>query len=91
MFYVYIMTNYKNAVLYAGVTNNLARRVEEHKNGEGGVFTKRYRIFKLVYAEKYDNVKQAISREKQIKGYTRAKKEELINSCNPDWNGILPY
>ena len=91
MFYVYIMTNYKNAVLYTGVTNNLARRVEEHKNGEGGVFTKRYRIFKLVYAEKYDNVKQAISREKQIKGYTRAKKEELINSCNPEWNGILPY
>lgn len=90
-YYVYIVTNYGNTVVYTGITNNLARRVEEHKKGLVDGFTKRYKIYKLVYAEKFDDVKQAILREKQIKGYTRQKKNDLIDAVNPDWNSILPF
>ena len=90
-YYVYMMTNYTNAVLYTGVTNNLPRRVEEHKSGQIDGFTKRYKIYKLVYAEKYSDVKKAIEREKQIKGYTRQKKNDLISAVNPDWESILPF
>ncbi len=85
------MTNYDNSVLYTGVTNNLPRRVEEHKSGQVDGFTKQYKIYKLVYAEKFSDVKQAIMREKQIKGYTRQKKNELINAVNPKWESILPF
>ncbi len=85
------MTNYSNTVVYTGVTNNLARRVEEHKTGTVDGFTKRYKIYKLVYAEKFVDVKQAIMREKQIKGYARQKKNELINAVNPKWEELLPF
>ena len=85
---VYMMTNAHNTVIYSGVTNHLARRVYEHKNGLGGVFTKKYNIIKLVYFEVTDNVYAALAREKQIKGGSRKKKMDLINSINPEWKDL---
>lgn len=82
---VYIMTNSHDTVLYTGVTNNLARRVYEHKNGLGGTFTRNYNIHKLVYYEVGDNVHSALAREKQIKSGSRKRKIDLINSLNPEW------
>ena len=84
-YYVYIMCNRYNNVLYIGVTNDLARRVEEHKNGEGSSFTTRYNIRKLVYYERYDEIETAIAREKQLKGGSRFKKVQLITKGNPGW------
>src|SRR5687768_2105511 len=81
---VYIMTNTHNTVIYSGVTSNLARRVYDHKSGLGGIFTKRYNICKLVYYEVTDNVYSALAREKQIKGGSRKKKIDLVNSLNPE-------
>ena len=86
---VYIMTNSKNKVLYTGVTNNLVRRCHEHKNGFIKGFTKKYNINKLVYYEIFDNIEEAIKREKQIKTITRAKKESLINGFNPEWKELF--
>ncbi|MBL8090781.1 MAG: GIY-YIG nuclease family protein [Anaerolineales bacterium] len=86
---VYIMTNAHNTVLYTGVTNNLARRVYEHKNGLGGIFTKKYNIVKLVYYEVADDVNSALAREKQIKGGSRKKKESLIKSMNAEWKDLF--
>jgi putative endonuclease len=88
-YYVYIMTNFHNTVLYTGVTNDLYRRVMEHKSGKGGVFTKKYLLQKLVYYEFGDNASIAIMREKQIKGGSRKKKEDLIHSMNPDWKDLF--
>ncbi len=88
-YFVYIMTNAHNTVLYTGVTNNLYRRAMEHKTGKGGAFTKKYNITKLVYFESGNDVKAAIAREKQIKGGSRKKKEDLINSMNPEWKDLL--
>ena len=85
---VYIMTNAHNTVLYTGVTNNLARRVYEHKNGLGGVFTRKYNVHKLVYYEVGDNIHIAIMREKQIKAGSRQKKIDLINGLNPEWKDL---
>jgi putative endonuclease len=85
---VYIMTNQYNTVLYTGVTNNLMRRVWEHKEGFGSVFTSRYRVTKLVYYESYENINFAIAREKQIKGGSRQKKINLIDNFNPEWNDL---
>jgi len=86
---VYIMTNVHNTVIYSGVTNNLARRVYEHKNGLGGIFTKKYNVNKLVYYEVGDNVNAALAREKQIKGGSRKKKFDLVNSVNPEWKDLF--
>ena len=86
---VYIMTNAHNTVIYSGVTNNLARRVYEHKNGLGGIFTKKYNVNKLVYYEVGDNVHSALAREKQIKGGSRKKKIDLVNSFNPEWKDLF--
>lgn len=88
MYYVYILTNKFNTVLYTGVTNNLVRRIFEHKNGVNDGFTKKYNVHKLVYYECFSNVKDAIAREKQIKGKSREKKMTLINETNPDWNEL---
>ena len=85
---VYIMTNAHNTVLYSGVTNDLARRVYEHKNGLGSVFTKKYNVVRLVYYEVTDNVQAALAREKQIKGGSRQKKIDLIESTNPEWKDL---
>ncbi len=84
----YIMTNKYNTVLYTGVTNDLKRRVFEHKSGLGGVFTSRYNVTKLVYYEACDDVYSAIAREKQIKGGSRQKKIALINAMNSQWEDL---
>jgi putative endonuclease len=88
-YFVYIMTNKYNTVLYTGVTNDLMRRVWEHKEGSGSVFTSRYRVVKLVYYESYESINLAITREKQIKGGSRQKKIYLINSLNPEWKDLF--
>ncbi len=85
MYYVYMLTNWNNKVLYTGVTNNLERRLFEHKNELVDGFTKRYNVYKLVYFECTSDIKAAIAREKQIKGWTRQKKNELIESMNALW------
>ena len=87
-YFVYIMTNVFNNVLYTGITNDIERRVFEHKNGKGGTFTKKYKIFKLVYFEWGNDVNDAIDREKQIKGGSRQAKNDLINSINPEWKDL---
>lgn len=81
---VYIMTNPHNTVLYTGVTNNLQRRVVEHKSGKGSKFTSKYHVTKLVYFEWGDDVNFAILREKQIKAGSRKKKVDLVNSMNSE-------
>jgi putative endonuclease len=86
---VYIMTNFHNTVLYTGVTNNLHRRVLEHKSGKGSSFTARYHVTKLVYFETDCDVHAAIFREKQIKAGSRQKKVDLINRMNPEWKDLL--
>ena len=85
LYYVYILTSRNNTVLYTGVTNNLVRRLSEHKAGVVDSFTKKYHVNRLMYFEMYDYVDLAIAREKQIKGYSRVKKEALINAKNPEW------
>jgi putative endonuclease len=82
------MTNAHNTVLYTGVTNDLARRVYEHRNGLGGIFTKKYNIQKLVYYEIGNDVNVVIAREKKIKGGSRKKKIALINSLNAEWKDL---
>ncbi|MGN0771422.1 MAG: GIY-YIG nuclease family protein [Christensenellales bacterium] len=82
-YYVYILSNKNNRVLYIGVTNDLRRRVYEHKNKLIKGFTSRYNVDKLVHYESTTDIKTAIEREKQLKSWSRAKKEELINKCNP--------
>jgi putative endonuclease len=78
MYYVYMLTNWSNKVLYTGVTNNLERRLYEHKNKLVKGFTEKYNVNKLVYFDSTTDVKAAITREKQIKGWTRQKKNDLI-------------
>ena len=87
-YFVYIMSNsYKN-VIYVGFTNNLKRRVWEHKNGVHDGFTKKYNVNELVYYEHYTNVWSAIKREKAIKGWRRERKNELINAKNAEWKDL---
>ncbi len=85
---VYIMTNFHNTVLYTGVTNNIQRRVLEHRSGKGSTFTSRYHLTKLVYFETGTDLNAAIFREKQIKAGSRQKKIDLIYSINPDWKDL---
>ncbi|MCL2370375.1 MAG: GIY-YIG nuclease family protein [Firmicutes bacterium] len=86
---VYIITNECNTVLYTGVTNNLVRRVYEHKNELVEGFASKYKLKKLVYTETTKDVKDAIAREKQIKRWSRQKKEFLINTLNPNWVDLI--
>ena len=86
--YVYILTNYSNKVLYVGVTSNLIKRIYEHKNGFVDGFTKKYNCKKLVYYEIFDNIEEAIKREKFLKGKKRNFKINLINEFNPSWNDL---
>ena len=88
-FYVYIMTNFVNEVLYTGVTNDLKRRVTEHKERKGKSLTSRYNTTKLVYFEAFEDAYSAIAREKQIKGGSRQKKIDLINKMNPEWKDLF--
>ena len=82
------MTNKKNGVLYTGITNNLTRRVYEHKEKLISGFTNKYNLTKLVFFEETREANDAIAREKQIKGWLRKKKIELIESQNPDWRDL---
>jgi putative endonuclease len=84
-YYVYILSNKAGTVLYTGVTNNLARRVTEHREKSVPGFTSRYNVYRLVYFEESEDVLAAIEREKAIKGGPRWRKLELILSLNPDW------
>ncbi|NMC11803.1 MAG: GIY-YIG nuclease family protein [Chloroflexi bacterium] len=86
-YYVYIMTNHSRT-LYTGVTNDLFRRVLEHKQKVIPGFTKKYNITKLVYFEEMNDIREAITREKQIKGWLRSKKIALIEEVNPDWEDL---
>ena len=88
MYYVYLLTNENNRVLYTGVTNDLERRLFEHENGLAEGFTKRYRVHKLVYYDASPDVRAAIAREKQIKGWTREKKNALVEGMNPAWEDL---
>jgi len=87
-FYVYIMTNQSNAVLYTGVTNDLRKRVYQHKEKLIPGFTSKYNLTKLVYYEIFDDSYDAIAREKQIKAGSRKKKIDLINTSNKDWEDL---
>ena len=86
--YVYILFNSKNGTLYVGVTSNLLKRIYEHKNKLVDGFTKRYNVDKLGYYEVFATITDAIAREKQIKGGSRSKKINLIESLNPNWNDL---
>ncbi len=87
-FFVYIMTNRSNRALYTGITNNLIRRVHEHRNNIFEGFTKKYNVHKLVYFEAFDDPDNAIRREKQLKAGSRKKKTDLIDAFNPDWEDL---
>jgi len=87
-YYVYILANWNNKVVYTGVTNDLERRLYEHRHGLADSFTKKYNVHKLIYFEAVEDVYSAISREKQIKGWARAKKNQLIETINPDWTDL---
>ena len=87
-FYVYIMINKHNTVLYTGMTNDLKRRAYEHRTGSGGSFTSKYNVTKLVYYEMFTDAYSAISREKQIRGGSRQKKIDLVNGMNPGWKDL---
>ena len=92
-YYVYITTNIRRSVVYTGVTNDLTRRIYEHAHGENteaNAFTKRYQCVHLVYYERFQYIKHAINREKEIKGWTRKKKDLLISEFNPDWRFLDP-
>lgn len=87
-YYVYILTNYTNSVFYTGVTNNLIKRIWEHKQKFVDGFTKKYNIWKLVYYEISENIETAILREKQIKNWRREKKLMLIKKVNPEFKEL---
>ena len=85
IYYIYILANKNNNVIYIGLTNDLVRRVHEHKKKLMEGFTSKYNVDKLIYFETFDFIDLAIAREKQLKGYSRTKKDLLINKFNPLW------
>ena len=89
MYYVYIITNKINTVVYIGVTGNLERRLYEHKHKLLEGFSSKYNLYKLVYFETTTDINSAISREKELKGWTRKKKNALIESKNPEWLDLM--
>ena len=88
-FWVYILTNRHNTTLYIGVTNDPYQRLQQHRSGEGSRFTSKYRLTKCIYLEESPTAVEAIAREKQLKGWTRRRKEALINAVNPQWAELL--
>ncbi len=88
MYFVYILSNWDDSVLYIGVTGNLTRRLYEHRNKLVDGFTKQYNVHKLVYYEHTNDVYSAISREKQLKNWNRSKKIALIEKMNPEWRDL---
>ena len=89
-FYVYMMTNRSRVVLYTGITNSLMRRVSQHQNSQIKGFTRTYNINPLVYYERFNDPRDAIAREKEIKGWRRAKKNALVETMNPNWADLSP-
>jgi putative endonuclease len=89
-FYVYMMTNRSRVVLYTGITNSLMRRVWQHQNGEIEGFTKTYKVNRLVYYERFNDPRDAIAREKEIKSWRREKKNALVETMNPKWADLSP-
>lgn len=87
-YYVYLMTNKNNSVLYTGITNDLKRRVYEHKEKLVNGFTKKYNVSKLIYYEMLEDPENAVLREKKIKAGSRQKKIDLINSMNKEWHDL---
>ena len=87
-YYTYILSNKSDTTLYIGVTNDLRRRLYEHKNELIDGFTKKYHVHKLVYYEHTSDVRAAIAREKQLKGWLRAKKNALVETMNPQWKDL---
>lgn len=88
MYYIYILTSKRNGTLYIGVTNNLVKRVFEHKNDLVEGFTKKYQVHTLVYFESYKDINEALVREKQLKKWNRKWKIELIEKDNPNWKDL---
>jgi putative endonuclease len=88
MYYVYIVSNWMNTVIYIGVTNNLERRLSEHRRKVNKGFTSKYHINKLVYYDSTNDIRAAIAREKQLKRWSRKKKTTLIESINPQWEDL---
>ena len=85
-----MMSSNSNKALYIGVTGDLIRRVQQHKSGELGGFTQKYACHKLVYYEEYSSIDEAISREKQIKSWSRSRKDKMIDLMNPDRKDLMP-
>src|SRR6266487_4808482 len=89
-FYVYMMTSRSRVVVYTGMTNSLVRRVWQHQKGEIEGFTKKYKVNRLLYYENFDDPRNAISREKEIKGWRRGKKNALVETLHPKWTDLSP-
>ena len=87
-YFVYVLTNKNDRVMYVGMTNDLERRLYEHKNKMLEGFTKKYNVSKLVYFEETSDVWAAIAREKEIKKWRRGKKDDLVNAANPNWKDL---
>ncbi len=88
MYFVYILTNWNHKVMYIGVTNNLHKRMYQHKSKLIEGFTKKYNVNKLVYYEATEDIRSAIEREKQLKGWIRTKKNSLVTTINPEWKDL---
>ena len=87
-YFVYMLASRKRGTLYIGVTNDLARRVSEHRAGTASGFTRKYRVHRLVYAEAFDEIEDAIRREKTMKEWQRAWKVQLVEKSNPEWDDL---
>ena len=87
-YWLYMMSNENNTVIYTGVTNNLAKRVTQHRDKKGSSFTSRYNVTKLVYYESFSHIHDAIAAEKRVKAGSRAKKISIIESINPNWDDL---
>ena len=84
------MTSSSLSTMYIGVTNDLGRRIFEHRIGKGSEFVRKYKITRLVYAEEFEQIEEAIAREKQLKGWKRIRKNELVRTANPRWEDLMP-
>lgn len=94
MYFVYMLASRRNGTLYIGVTNDMMRRLDEHRSGRGSDFTAKYGVKTLVYFETCERIDDAIAREKQLKGWNRAWKIRLIETSNPEWRDVaadVPY
>ncbi len=89
-YWIYVLVSGSGNAMYIGVTGDLERRIWEHRNGQGSEFAKKYRTTRLVYSEEYDNPADAIAREKQLKGWRRERKNELVRTINPEFRDLMP-